>query len=67
MNHKREVTGATAAPTPTDDEYSTAYPGGGASENHGGRKPIFSTSSIGQTVREPSDGPKTRRILSRRR
>ena len=56
-----EATGTPAAATPTDN--STAYPGGGASKNHGGRKRNFSNSTVAQTAREPSDRPKTKDML----
>ena len=51
---------------------TTAYPSGGTPQiHHGGRMPnfstSFSTSSIDQTAREPSDRAKTRRMLSRSR
>ena len=53
-----EAIGTTAAPTPTDrTAVAQRTPGGGTSMNHDGRKPIFPTSLIGQTAREPSDRP----------
>ena len=48
---QREATRATAAPTPTPTLHSTACPGGGVSKTHGGRKPNFTTSSIGEQKR----------------
>ena len=59
-----EATWATAAPTSTD--HSTMYPGGGASKQvMAVASPFVSTRSIGPTLRDPSDRPKTGRMRSR--